>query len=359
MSAYYSRIIGSGSYLPETKKTNADFVKQQFFKAKDEHSEKSGIDTVQKFEEIAGISERRYAGPEDRVSTLAARAAAFAIEDAGIDPESLDYIIVAHNWGDILPGGQHYDLLPNIAARVKHTLGIKRSDCVAYDVLFGCPGWLQGVIQADYYLRSGDAKRILVIGSDTLSRLLDPHDIDSMLFGDGAGAMIFEATVGERGSKGILSHASVSDCGPELHFLRMGCSFNSALPEDDIFIKMNGRSVFRYAMETLPKLITHCIEKAACKLQDVDKFLMHQANIKMVRLIAERMFQEQGLGEVPAYGLPMIVRNMGNNSVASIPVLYDLIHRGQLPGYSFSEGELLLFSSVGAGMHANAFLYRM
>ena len=359
MAAFYSKIIGSGAYLPEGKKTNADFAKHQFYAGPGELRDKPSEEVVSKFEQIAGISERHYASDAEKVSDLAVRAGRLALEDAGIDPESLDYLIVAHNWGDILPGGQHYDLLPNIAARVKHHLGIKRSDCVAYDVLFGCPGWLQGVIQADYYLRCGDAKRVMVIGADTLSRLLDPHDVDSMLFGDGAGAMIFEAVSGLRGERGILAHHAVSDCQGELDYLRMGCSFNPALPEDNLYIKMNGKGVFRYAIETLPKLIDHCLAKAGLKLGQVDKLLMHQANFKMVRLIAERMYQNHDLGSIPEEALPMIVRYMGNNSVATIPIVYDLIHRQQLPGYHFREGEVLLFSSVGAGMHANALAYKI
>src|SRR5690606_2262471 len=106
---------------------------------------------------------------------------------ANIDKETLDYIIVAHNFGDILKNNQKSDMVPTLAARVKHKLQIKNPYTVAYDLPFGCPGWLQGLIQADYYLKSGDAKRILIIGAETLSRISDPHDIDSMIFSDEIG----------------------------------------------------------------------------------------------------------------------------------------------------------------------------
>lgn len=105
----------------------------------------------------------------------------------------MDYIIVAHNFGDVDANNKRSDFVPSIAARVKYKLEIENLYIVAYDLPFGCPGWLQGIIQADYYIKSGDAKRILVIGSEVLSRVCDPHDRDSMLYADGAGAVIIEA----------------------------------------------------------------------------------------------------------------------------------------------------------------------
>ena len=108
-------------------------------------------------------------------------------------PRQLDYILVAHNFGDVTEDNRRSDFVPTLAARVKHKLGIENPTTIAYDLPFGCPGWLQGVIQADYYLRSGDAKRVLVIGAETLSRVCDPHDRDSMIYADGAGAILLEA----------------------------------------------------------------------------------------------------------------------------------------------------------------------
>src|SRR5690606_22531449 len=150
-----------------------------------------------------------------------------ALESARIDQETLDYIIVAHNFGDVRKDNQRTDMVPTLAARVKQKLGIANPYTVAYDLPFGCPGWLQGVIQGDYYIRSGDAKRVLVIGSETLSRISDPHDIDSMIFSDGAGAVILEGRSSDQ-PMGILAHVSRSDTLEFAGLLTMGPSYNPA-----------------------------------------------------------------------------------------------------------------------------------
>ena len=126
-----------------------------------------------------------------------------AIDDANIDPETLDYIIVAHNFGDVKHETVQSDILPCLASRVKHSLKIKNPKCVAYDILFGCPGWLEGVIQAQAFIKAGMAKRCLVVGTETLSRVVDKHDRDSMIYSDGAGATIIEETDEEGGILGL------------------------------------------------------------------------------------------------------------------------------------------------------------
>src|SRR5690606_26513792 len=130
------------------------------------------------------IAERRYVTDGLVTSDIAYFAALSAIESAAIDKESLDYIIVAHNFGDVRHDNNRSDIVPSIASRVKQKLEIENPRTVAYDVTFGCPGWLQGIIQADYYIKSGDARRVLVIGAEVLSRVCDPHDRDSMLYAD-------------------------------------------------------------------------------------------------------------------------------------------------------------------------------
>jgi 3-oxoacyl-[acyl-carrier-protein] synthase-3 len=123
-----------------------------------------------------------------------------ALQSAGIDKETLDYVVVAHNFGDIHQDNRRSDFVPTLAARIKQRLGIANPECIAYDLPFGCPGWLQAVIQVDYFLRSGDARRSLGIGAETLSRVCDPHDRDSLIYADGAGAAVLEAR--ELGSLG-------------------------------------------------------------------------------------------------------------------------------------------------------------
>ena len=147
-------------------------------------------------------------------SDLATFAAIEAIKDAGIDKEEIDYIIVAHNFGEIDYNTNQYIALPSVATLVKHKLEIKNDNCVAYDIIFGCPGWLEGIIQAKSFISSGMAKRCLVIGADTLSRTVDKNDRDSLIFADGAGASIVEKT-NEEG--GILSHKTITKAGKEAY----------------------------------------------------------------------------------------------------------------------------------------------
>ena len=134
-------------------------------------------------------------------------AAASAISDANIDAETIDYIIFAHNFGDVKVNTLQSDTVPSLAARVKHLLQIKNPYCVALDILFGCPGWIEAVILANTYINAGIAKRCLVIGAETLSRVVDQHDRDTMIYADGAGAVIIEQS---NEQKGLISHLSAS-----------------------------------------------------------------------------------------------------------------------------------------------------
>lgn len=353
----YSKIIGTGSYIPGLTIRGEHFKKSEFYDPTGIPSSKTSEEIVTKFEEVAGILERRYAEEDKNTSEMGAIASQRAIEKAGIDPETLDYIIIAHNWGDVAKEHNFYDLVPNIAARVKHKLNIKNSDCVAYDVLFGCPGWLQSLIQADYYIRCGDARRVLVIGSDTVSRVTDPHDRDSMLFSDGAGAIIVEAVESDTPT-GILKHQAVSDCLDELSFLSMNYSFHPEKQEEGLYLKMQGRQVFRYALEKIPPLVNSCLSKAGVGLGQVKKMLIHQANKKMIEMIARKLFNSNGVDTFPQSMLPINVNHMGNNSVATIPILLDTILDSNFPDHEIVEGDVVVFASVGAGMHANCVVYQ-
>lgn len=310
-----------------------------------------------KFEEVAGIVERRVAEKGIRASDLGAQAAQLAIESAGIDPETLDYIIVAHNFGDVNFGTIQSDLLPNLAAKVKHKLGIKNSRCVAYDILFGCPSWVQAFIQANYYIQSGDVKRVLVVGADTVSRMTDPHDIDGMLFADGAGAAIVEAVEVDEGTPvGVLAHLTISDCLGEADYLKMGDSLK--LETEGQFIRMYGKGVFRYAVTKVPEAMNECLAKAGLKLEDVDKFVMHQANMKMNKIILKRLYESNGYDDYPEEMMPLVVHKLGNSSAATVPTVLDLIVKGVMDGHSINKGDIVVFASVGAGMHANCVVYK-
>ncbi|TES92278.1 MAG: ketoacyl-ACP synthase III, partial [Candidatus Cloacimonadota bacterium] len=245
----YTVIVGTGSYIPTKVVHNTDFLKNEFYDSIGKRIDKTNEEIIKKFEEITGITERRYVTDNLVTSDIAFQAARDTLESSKIDKESLDYIIIAHNFGDVRADNKRSDFVPSIASRVKQKLGIENPRTIAYDVPFGCPGWLQGIIQADYYLKSGDARRVLVIGAETLSRISDPHDRDSMIYSDGAGAAIVEAkTNGE--SIGILSHAARSDTLEHAYMLWMRKSNNPDYEDNELFLKMDGHKLYEYALRT-------------------------------------------------------------------------------------------------------------
>lgn len=357
MKKMYAKIIGTGGYIPELKITTEHFKENLFLDQKGNAFDKSNQELLTKFEEITGITERRYAPEGINTSDMGSFAAEKAVKKAGIDPETLDQIIVAHNFGNVAVEHNYYDLLPNMAARVKHHLGIKNSDCIAFDILYGCPGWLQGMIQADLLIRSGVAKRILVVGADTIARVTDPHDRDRMLFSDGAGAAVLEAVESET-PIGIIAHKAISDCLDEVSYLATGPTFNQKEEFRGLYLKMNGRQVFRYGLEKLPKLAADTLNLAGVSIEEVRMLLFHQANRKMIEQIAKKLYGKQSQSSYPDDFLPINVDFMGNNSVATIPILLDNILSGEFPGHEINEGDTVVFSSVGAGMHANCMVYK-
>ncbi len=354
-----SIITGTGSYIPPVRMGNEDFLSNQFYDSNAERLEKSNQEIIDKFLEITTIAERRYVTDDLVTSDIAFYAAREAIASAQIDPEELDYIIVAHNFGDIKSGTNRIDLVPALAARVKHKLRISNPNAVAYDIIFGCPGWLQALIQADYYIRSGDAQKILVIGADVLSRIADPHDRDGMIYADGAGAVILEAARAE-GPGGILAHKTRSDTLLHSGMLYMGGSFGPGEDtEDDLYLKMNGRKLYQYALENVPGAIRQCLEKCHLEITDIRKVLIHQANGKMDDAILKRLYNLYGYDDAPEGVMPMTIGWLGNSSVATLPTLLDLILRKEFEPHRLNSGDILVFASVGAGMHINAMVYQM
>ena len=354
----YSVITGTGIYLPKKKVSNDDFLDFAFYEANGTPIAKDNRYVVVKFKEITTIEERRYVADDLVASDIAYFAAKDAIKDAQLDPETLDYIIVAHNFGDVKHGSNRSDMVPALAARVKHKLKIKNPECVAYDVPFGCPGWLQGMIQADYYIKSGDAKKILVIGTETLSRVIDLHDRDSMIYADGAGATILESREADERT-GILAHKTRSDTYRYAEMLTMGCSYNiTEENKQDLYLKMNGRRLYQYALETVPLSIKACLDKAEVPIEKVKKVLIHQANGKMDDAIIDRLYKLYGYEEAPEGIMPMIISWLGNSSVATVPTLLDLILKNKVEGHRIEAGDLVVFASVGAGMNINAAVYQ-
>jgi 3-oxoacyl-[acyl-carrier-protein] synthase-3 len=352
-------ITGTGSYIPPHIKTNKDFAEQVFYAEDHEKIAAPSTEIVEKFKDITGIEERRYVGNEFTASDMGVIAAKHAIENAGIDPETIDQIIVAHNFGNVLKNTIQTDAVPSLASRIKSALGIRNPNCIAYDVLFGCPGWILGVTQANAFIQSGLAKKVLVIGTETLSRVIDRYDRDSMIFSDGAGATIIEGIEGDEHSKGIISQSMQSHCVDEVNYITMGKSY---MPDADAsvrYIKMKGRKVYEYAIKNVPLAMKACLDEAGVHVSDVKKFFLHQANEKMDEGFIKALFKLYGIREIPANIMPMSIHLLGNSSVATIPTLYDLVHRGEYDEHQLEAGDIVLFASVGAGMNINAICYRV
>lgn len=352
-----SIIVGTGAYLPEKVVPGSHFHGNTFYRKNGEPIEKPGEAITNKLEEISGIRERRYIEDHYQTAHMAALAAQKAIESADIDKEQLDSIIVAHNFGNLADHSQGSHLIPNLAALVKHHLEIKNQSCSAFDLLFGCPGWVQAMIQANQAIAAGDATHILVVGAEAMSRVLDPHDPDSMLFGDGAGAVVVSA-VEEEQQRGILANKTYSNCEEEVNYLKMGASTNPDL-DRGLYVKMQGKKVYRYAVENMPGLIHECLKKADVSLKNVNKFLLHQANEKMLKAIFEKTLD--GAEDVEAKfckQVPVILQNIGNSSVATIPTLLDVMMKGQLPEHNVAQDDVVVMASVGAGMHTNCLVYK-
>jgi 3-oxoacyl-[acyl-carrier-protein] synthase-3 len=352
-----SVITGTGSYVPAEIKSNSDFSVNDFYSENSEIINTPSEIIAEKFKHITGIEERRYVSLELNNSDIAAIAAQRAIDDAGIDRESIDQIIFAHNFGNVIIGTIQSDAMPALASRVKQSLGIKNPNCIPYDLLFGCPGWLQGLIQADAYIKSGMAKRCLVIGAETLSRVVDQYDRDSMIFSDGAGACIVEAK--ENAGSGILSSSVQSHCGEEVNYLYMGKSNFPGSDPTIRYIKMKGRKVYEYAMRHVADAMKDCLDKSGVEISELKKVFLHQANKKMDEGIIKKMYQLYGIQDLPPCIMPMSIQKLGNSSVATIPTLFDMVRKGLIDDHLLHTGDVIMFASVGAGMNLNAICYRM
>lgn len=348
------RITGTGSYVPSGIEKNEDFHGHEFLDVDGTTFSHENEVIIEKFKSITGIGERRYAQNHLNSSDLGFFAAERAIEDAKVDRETIDYIIVAHNFGDVKHNTIQSDILPCLASRIKHSLRIKNPKCVAYDILFGCPGWNEGVIQAYAFLQSGIAKRCLVIGTETLSRVVDKHDRDSMIYSDGAGAAIVEKTEDEGG---ILAHETASFTYDEAYYLYFGKSNNKDLCPDTRYIKMDGRKIYEFALTNVPDAMKTCLDKSGKSIMDLKKIFIHQANEKMDEAILKRFYRLYKT-DIPEGIMPMSIQKFGNSSVATVPTLFDLVRNNKLEDHQLTKGDIIMFASVGAGMHINAIVYQ-
>ncbi len=351
-------ITGTGSYIPTNIRLNKDFENHDFYGENKERLPTASSEIVEKFKQITGIGERRYASPELTTSDIGAQAAEKAIEDSGIDRETIDQLIVAHNFGDVISNSIQSDAVPSLAARIKHILGIKNPNCVAYDILFGCPGWIQGVIHADAFFKAGIASKALIIGAETLSRVIDAYDRDSMIFSDGAGATIVEYVEVDADGPGILSTAVQTHAVEESAYINMGPSYNTEIDQSIFYIKMKGRKVYEYAMKYVPAGMKDCLDKSGVEIGSLKKIFIHQANEKMDEGIIKRFYQLYDQKNHPEDIMPMSIQWLGNSSVATVPTLFDLVRKDKVANHRLTKGDVIMFASVGAGMNINAICYR-
>lgn len=351
-------ITGTGSYIPTRVVSNSDFAKNEFYDEGGVPFDIPHEEIAEKFKAITGIEQRRYVTDDLTASDIGIIAAREAIKDAGVEKEEIDQLIVAHNFGDIPKGTIQTDILPSLAARIKQGLGIKNPGCVAYDVTFGCPGWIQGIIQAEAYMRSGQARKCLVVATETLSRALDMHDRDSMIYADGAGAAVLEMREGEK-KEGILSHSMSSHTTEEAYYLFLGKSNINHSDEKVRYIKMHGRKIYEFALTHVPSAMKAAMDKAGANIEDVKKIFIHQANEKMDFEIIKRFYRLYKIRQIPEKIMPMSIHLLGNSSVATVPTLYDNVIKGTSEEkHELHDGDLILMASVGAGMNINCIAYK-
>lgn len=359
MNSIKTIIKGTGSYIPTRIVTNDDFALNQFLDQNGQPYEGSHQEIAEKFTAITGISERRYVTDDLTASDIGAISAEAAIKDAGVNREEIDYIIVAHNYGDVQKNTIQTDTVPSLAARIKQQLGIVNPGCVAFDILFGCPGWVQGMIIADSFIKSGLAKRCLVIGTETLSRVIDMHDRDSMIYADGAGATVVEGINTEK-EIGILATSNVTYAQDEAYYIYMGKSFENEADPTIRYIKMYGRKIYEFALTHVPPAMKACLDKTGYGIEEVKKVFIHQANEKMDEEILKRFYRMFRVKNVPENIMPMSIHTLGNSSVATVPTLLDQVRkRTSAQDHELNAGDLILLASVGAGMNVNCIAYRI
>ncbi len=315
----YSRIVGTGKYLPERILTNADLEKM--------------VETTDEWiRSRTGIENRHIAADGEGTSDLAYKAALAALEDAGLVPNDIDLIVVGTTTPDLI--------FPNVACLVQEKLKIKA--CPAFSLEAACSGFLYGLVVADQFIRLGQAQRALVIGAETMSRIIDWTDRETcVLFGDGAGAVILEAS--ER--PGILYSTLGADGRyRDLLYASSGVSLRQ---RDGAALRMKGNEVFKVAVKTLENLVDDVVEKNGLEKGQIDWLIPHQANIRIISATAKRL-------ELPMERVIMTVAEHGNTSAASVPMALDTaIRDGRV-----KRGDLLLLEAFGGGFTWGASLIR-
>ncbi len=315
----FARVAGTGSYLPELRLTNQDLV---------ERLAKTGLETSDEWIKTrSGISARHFAAENELTSDLAVKAAQEALKSAGITSEDLDLIILATSTPDHLGG------FPSTACVVQDKLGAHTA-CAAFDVQAVCAGFTYALAIADAFIRSGSYKKVLVIGAETFSRILNFQDRGTcVLFGDGAGAVVLEASK----EAGILSTALHAD-GSQRDILCVPGRAGNGEVHGSPFMTMDGQAVFKLAVKVLEQVAHEALEKANLKPEQIDWLVPHQANIRIMEGTAKKMGMSMDK-------VIVTVHEHGNTSAASIPLALDSgVRSGQI-----KRGQHLLLEGVGGG----------
>lgn len=322
----YTRITGTGSHLPSRRVTNADLVAEMAA---------NGVETSDEWiVERTGIRARHFAAPEVACSDMALDASRRALQAAGLQPQDLDLIIVATSTPDMV--------FPSTAAILQHKLGA--NGCPAFDVQAVCSGFIYALTVADAMIRAGTARRALVVGSEIFSRLLDFTDRTTcVLFGDGAGAVVLEASE----TPGILASDLHAD-GKYVDILCVPGHVSGGKVTGDPVLKMDGQAVFKLAVGLLESAACAALDKAGLTAADVDWLVPHQANIRIMQSTARKL--KMSMDKVV-----VTVQDHGNTSAASIPLALDhAIRTGQV-----KPGETVLLEGVGGGFTWGAVLLKM
>ena len=321
--ALHSRISGTGSHLPPQRLTNADMVARLAAR---------GIETTDEWiVERTGIKARHFADPDAVCSDLAVLAARQALESAGIEASAVDLIIVATSTPDMI--------FPSTACLVQAKLGI--AGCAAFDVQAVCSGFVYGLTVADAMIRSGAAQRALVIGAEIFSRILDFDDRTTcVLFGDGAGAVVLEAS----DAPGLLASELHAD-GRHVGLLCVPGSIAGGQVRGDPLLRMNGQAVFKLAVNVLDEVARAVLAKAGRTEADIDWLIPHQANIRIMQGTARKL-------KLPMDRLVVTVDEHGNTSAASIPLALDVAVRSG----KVRRGDTVMLEGVGGGFTWGAVL---
>lgn len=323
----YARIIGTGSYLPPRRLTNNDLAAELA---------QRGLETSDEWiVERTGIRARHFAEPDVTSSDLALEASRKAIEAAGIEASDIDLIIVATSTPDMV--------FPSTAAILQHKLGISNG-CPAFDVQAVCSGFVYALTVADSMIQTGAAKRVLVVGSEVFSRILDFNDRTTcVLFGDGAGAVVLEAS----DEPGILAAELHAD-GSHVGILCVPGNVSGGNVLGDPLLKMDGQAVFKLAVSVLDKAARSALEKAGLTDADIDWLIPHQANIRIMQSTARKL-------KLSMDKVVVTVDQHGNTSAASIPLALDHgVRSGQV-----KKGQTVLLEGVGGGFTWGAVLLKM